>query len=558
MLLGIDVGGTHTDGACLNALDMSLVRTVKTPTDPADLSGSLLRNLTELLEGVDPALISRLVVSGTLGLNAVITNTADPVGILTTGGPGLPAGFFGRGPLFKELSGSLDHRGEIVQPQSEDEVEEALRRLLSEGAETLAIVGKFSPKNPVLEESIAETALRLQPGLPCSLSGRLGGLNFPRRLNTAVINSSVLKLYRRFIEGFNKALHELGLRCPLRFLTSDGGAVDAAHALQKPVNILAAGPAAGLLGLWALTGLTGDGLMIDVGGTSTDLALMADGSPLMTAEGLEIAGKLTSVRSFLTRSVALGGDSALWLDGADLKVGPQREGVALAFQPEDLGRRQPTLTDALNVLGLSAVGDSEVSHAALARMDAATSSPEIAARALWQAAGMIKKACGDLLGSANQRPVYTVDALRFSRPLTPARAALLGGPARALAGPLAQALELPVDVPEEAAVANAIGAARSRPCFGAELYADTAGGRLTIAELGISKKIDRNYHLQQAEEDILAALNQALESLPESGPARIISSESFNQLNAHGRSDRIIKVRAQAVPGFLGQGEGGL
>jgi hypothetical protein len=249
--------------------------------------------------------------------------------------------------------------------------------------------------------------------------------------------------------------------------------------------------------------------------------------------------------------VALGGDSALTVSGSAVTVGPEREGLALALAPDDLGHRRPTLSDALNVLGLTDLGRPEVSRQALA----ALGPPEdVAGQALQTALDTLCAAVGDLVRRVNQRPVYTLDAIRLARPVAPARAALLGGPARALAGPVAQALTMPVEVPEAAEVANAVGAARALPSLTAELHADTALGTRTIPGLGLTRTIDRKYTLEEAENDLLAALGEALAALPEAGPPQITESECFNQLTGYGRADRIIRIHAQARPGVLGGG----
>lgn len=552
MYLGIDVGGTHTDGALLDD-NFDLLKAVKVPTRPAEVLASLLAALEPLLDEIRPDQVDRLVVSSTLGLNAVLTGQSDPVGVLATGGPGLDPDFSSF-PLAVLLPGAQDHRGAELEPLDIQAARRAAADLAGRGARAFAVISKFGPKNSRLEEGLAQAAALAAPDAPVTRASRLAGrLNLPRRLNTAYLNSSVTRLYGQFIADLRAALAQLGLRAPVSLLTADGGALPLSEAAERPVLALAAGPAAGLLGLWSLTHPTGDALMLDVGGTSTDLAVMADGEPLMTAEGLDIAGRPTLVRAFLTHSLALGGDSALSLrpDGS-VGVGPKREGPALALSPDDLGRRAPTLTDALNVLNLCAVGETEVSRLALARFQGGGRPEDAAARALETALAAIGLAVGELLRLVNHRPVYTLGAVRLTRPLRPSGAALLGGPAEALAEPLARALGLPVSVPPEAAVANAVGAARSRPSIRAELYADTALGTMSIPGLGLSRAIERGYHLTEAENDLLAALREAGADRAGAGPPQIVEVESFNQLSGYGRADKIFRLAAQTTPGVMG------
>jgi N-methylhydantoinase A/oxoprolinase/acetone carboxylase beta subunit len=292
--------------------------------------------------------------------------------------------------------------------------------------------------------------------------------------------------------------------------------------------------------------------MVDMGGTSTDLAVMADGRPLTTAEGLDIAGRPTLVRSFLTRSLALGGDLGLIVKEGRVEFAERREGPPLALAPGEVGRRPPTFTDALNGLGLTSLGQVDISRAALARLDETRPPEETAARALDRALELIAQAARDFLDQVNRRPVYTLGAMRLARPVKPEAAAFLGGPAEALAPPVGAALGLRPVVPPQAALANAVGAARARPCPAADLYADTAQGLMSIPALGRAKTISRDYTLAQAQAELLAALGEALVNLPEAGPPQVIEAESFNQLSGRGRADKIFRVRAQARPGFLG------
>lgn len=557
MFLGIDVGGTNTDGALLDH-NYDLVATAKIPTQADHILPTIKEVLARLLQKTDPAQAERLVISTTLGLNAILTGRADPVGVLATGGPGLPPDFtLGEQDrrLFKNLPGQENHLGEIINPLAYDQALTTARQLAGAGAGAQAFVAisKFGPKNPALEQIMAEAVAQAVPAAPLTLASRLcGQLNFPRRLHTAVYNSATLKLYQRFTQELGQATQEMGLTCPIWFLTADGGALPLADAAHRPVLTLAAGPAAGLLGLWALTDLSGDSLMVDIGGTTTDLGLIVEGEPLLTSEGLEINGRPTLVRSFLTLSVPFGGDLTLARrPDSSVTITSNRQGGPLALAPEEVGRRPPTVTDALNVLGLARFGRVEASFQALATL---TDQPpeESAAQVLTQAQEIIKTAAHDFVSQVNTRPVYTVEAIELGRKIKPTRAALLGGPAEALAGAVSEALELPVSVPAHSQVANAVGAARSRPTLAAELYADTALGRMTIPALGLAQKIDRGYNRKKAEADLLAALAQVLASRPEAGPPQIIEAEVFKQVTDYGQNSQIIRLRAQAAAGILG------
>jgi N-methylhydantoinase A/oxoprolinase/acetone carboxylase beta subunit len=405
---------------------------------------------------------------------------------------------------------------------------------------------KFGPKNPELEELMASEAGEAFRGPLVAASSLFGGLNLPRRLASAVLNAAVSRLYAGFLEDLEKASRELGLNAEILILKSDGGVMTAAEARRVPAAALAAGPSASLLGLWSLSrGGGGDALMADVGGTSTDLAVLSRGKPLMTPQGLRIAGRDTLVRGLLTWSVALGGDTDLILGPDGFVPEPRRRGPALALDPEGAASgRPPTLTDALNVLGRCEVGRPEISRAAFARLGA---DPEaLAADACGAALKRLKEAADEFLERANRQPCYTVSDFLVDWKLAPERAVLLGGPARALAPLASGPLGLPAEAPPEASYANALGAALARPTAEAELYADTALETVSIPTLNVRRRIGRDYTLEDAKRDLLEAMGG-----PESG-VKLTMAESFNQMGGRGRAGKVIRVKAQEPPGLMG------
>lgn len=167
---------------------------------------------------------------------------------------------------------------------------------------------------------------------------------------------------------------------------------------------------------------------------------------------------------------------------------------------------------------------------------------------------MAQAAVAGLLYRVNNRPVYTLDEVRLAREVRPLRAALLGGPAESLAGPLGERLKMPITVPPQFDVANAVGTARARPAVSLDLYADTALGRLSIPGLGLTEKIGRAYDARQAEAELLAKLAASPQGQGAEKPV-ITQSQSFNQLTGYGRADKIIRVQAQITPGVLSCGK---
>lgn len=643
MYIGIDVGGTHTDAVLADAASGRCLASAKARTQ----AGSVLPGVLEALEKLfardsglaakesapasgrlpDPAGVRRITVSTTLGLNALLTGNTDPVGMLVLPGPGLdPRQFWNPDPLFHVLPGAQDHRGRIVAEPSAGALREALADCRDRGARALGVVSKFSPKNPALEQSLALEARQVfGPDVPVLQGWQCGGsLNFPRRLHTVWCNAALSGINRAFLHDLARSLRERGLTCPLRVLKADAGSFSTGEAALDPASAMGSGPAASLLGVWSLAsdGLgevrDRDILMIDMGGTSTDIAMLAQGQPLLAANGLTVAGRPTLIRTLHTHSLALGGDSDLVCDQGLLRVGPERSGPALALAPGNgppFGRA-PTLTDALQVLGLCALGDAAVSLAGLTALAAAPGCPAtvrgnpraLARLALDLCLERLAGAVRALVEEVNARPVYTIRELLVERTLTPSSAVFIGGPATALA-PVAQtALGLPVIAPPESAWANALGAALALPTRTAELYADTLLGRMSIPEFGLDRDIDRHYRLDAAKADLLAAFAASAAEdasvavpgaprpdapgpdaprpdtpradapragapradapgpdAPETDPARpeaasdpsgavqLVFAESFAMIDDRGRRGRTLRIRAQRAAGLAVQ-----
>lgn len=598
MLIGLDVGGTHTDAALLGRDNGTLLASAKAPTRPGDVLPGILEALQKVLRGFDPRSVRRVCVSSTLGLNALLTGKNDPVGMLVVPGPGIaPGDFWGPDPLFQVLPGAQDHRGNIIASPSREDIWKALRHIAKYKALALGVVCKFSPKNPEMEMEIGRMAREeLGPDFPVVLGSSVSGsLNFPRRMHTVWCNASLAGISKAFILSLEQAGRDMGLVCPLVVLKADAGVFPSVRAAADPASSMGSGPAASLLGTWALSGTqescSGDTLMIDMGGTSTDLALMARGFPLLSPEGLKVRGRLTLVRSLWTRSIALGGDSCLRLgNNGEVLIGPDRSGPALALEDgsgEPLNTRPPTLTDALNVLGFARVGDSRESFAGLTRLAGQTGASvsngmesrpvadheekaaALARRFVDEALRRIKEESDALLQSVNSQPVYTIRELLISDPVGPRKAVFIGGPAQALGAEAERVLGMPVLVPRESTFANAVGAALARPTRAADLYADTLLGIMSIPEFGLEKKIGKAYSLGQAKDDLLAAFTEAekeerfadenadlvreasLQAEDSDSRLQLITAESFAMLDDQGRRGRTIRLRAQQSAGLL-------
>lgn len=617
-VLGIDTGGTHTDAVLLKFAQngFEVLAQAKVGTRREDLAASVREVLTQLrhnaqavsvagaAEGDGAELlrsVSRVTLGTTLAINALVQNRADPVFLVLSAGPGLAPARAGLGDYVRVLQGGLDHRGEEVTPLHLDGLKAEAARVYAAGVRAAACVGKFSPRNAAHEEAAA--AAVHGAGLRVTVGRRMSGrLNFPRRVATAYYNAAVERVHNEFLDAVEAALAEVGITAACRLLKADGGAVPLALARPEPVQSILSGPAASVMGVTALCpeAASGCSLLLDMGGTTTDMALLLDGSPVMDRDGMCINGRRTLVRALASVSIGVGGDSLVRIEGQGQNVpvtagtnaatgtavrivtGPLREGPAQAF-----GGSNPTLLDALNVLHESAVlptasfgssgnagssgnlglpdvvdaalpqpaGDAAASRRGIAAMAAmcGCTPEEVARQAVDDALHQIATAAHALIARVNAGPVYTLAALRQMRAVSPERVLLVGGPAEAVRPHLNAALNLPVFSPAHADTANAIGAALTLPTASLDVYADTSSRLLRAPALDIEESLGRNTTQEaveaRAKELLLAHLatagvNDVL--------VEVVESDVFAVIDAYGRGSRDMRVSCRVTPGIAG------
>ncbi len=549
MLCGIDVGGTHTDAVLIGP--EGIVACAKLPTDHDDLLASIREALASLSKAAGPTTITRLNLSTTLSTNAIIEGTADPVGLFVSGGPGIDPEAYRLGEHYYVLPGAIDHRGRETSPLDMGAARQALRACRKSGISVHAAVTKFSTRHP--EQELALRALLAGESACVSLghefSGRLG---FGRRIATAYCNSAVWRVYNRFCDAVEQSVRGLGLTPgSINVLKADGGTMPLHVSRSLPVQSILSGPAASVMGIIAVCDIAEDSIILDIGGTTTDIAVFAAGAPLIENEGIAIAGRPTLVRALRTRSIGVGGDSAISVSHEAVRVGPRRLGPPMA-----LGGPAPTLVDALNLQNVIAVGDARASFAGIA----AAGEPfgfepdEVADAAIINAVNQIRSEVAAFVREINDRPVYTIFELLEDRQVRPSRVYVMGGPAQALSALLQDAFSQEIVVPESFAVANAVGAALARPTFSVELFADTAAGRLTIPSLGVSRNVADNFSPAAAEGEAATRLRDYLAAIgadPDEAPVETVEMSSFPMVEGQRQIGHNIRVACQVRPGVL-------
>lgn len=553
MLIGIDVGGTHTDAVAVES--GNVVASGKVPTVHDDLLSSVLGALEIVLEAVSPEDVTRLNLSTTLSTNAIVEGRTDEVGVIVSSGPGIDPYNFQTGKFYFPVSGSIDHRGEEVAPVSDAEVADAVDTCVAAGVTAYAAVSKFSTRNPAHEERIADALAGKSDVI--SLGHRFSGqLDFPRRIATAYYNSAVWRLYNTFADAVEAGVRSKGIAAPVSILKADGGTMPLERSRELPVESILSGPAASVMGVLAQREAAaleedkeGDTLILDIGGTTTDIALLVAGTPLVEKDGIAVGSFPTLVRALKTRSIGVGGDSALQYSAGAVRVGPERKGVCMAE-----GGSSPALMDALIYCGHASFGNVEASRQGIEALAAECGQEPhaFASAAINLAVTTISQAVHDFIAEVNSTPVYTIREMLHGNDVLPDQVSIMGGPAEAFRTLLADALEMSVQTVPQFAVANAIGAAVTRPTFELELFADTEAQILFIPVMGERRSVPSSYSLLDAVLDAKEALVTYFarrDIVVEVDDIQVTEKQSFNMVGDYGTVGKNIRVKCQITPG---------
>ena len=547
MLLGIDVGGTFTDAVLLNGSEIAAQ--AKTPTTHEDVLQCILQALDMVLPKHQEEInkIERVVISSTIVTNALTEDKLDPVFLAVITGPGMNVTHkFPVAPYF--VSGYVDHRGKITAQIDWTKHRDLLNR---RGANSVcAVSGKFSVRDPQLEYEL-EHELKQNGHSKIFLGSELSGeLNFVRRTNSAYFAGAVYRIFKNFAGKIQRAMAERGICAPVHVLKADGGTLPIEAAINQPVEAIFTGPAASVLGIEALAAPNVNSISLDVGGTTTDIAFWENGLPLMARKGAVVNGYPTAVRAFHMRSVGIGGDSAITKTEDGYRVGPMRQGPAAA-----VGGTKATLSDALIVAGYVSFGDASKSLAAIAALGG---EPKEEAQKIVQAAvDTIRTTVAEMLDEWAKQPVYTVDDVIRGTEFVPEQLIGVGGGSLGLIKALGEDMELPVDIPKGAVVANAIGAAVARPTLSAGLRADTTDGFYIIPESGKRERLPRGFNEQKAENILSDWLREQTADwqLPDQ-ETELISCEHFRTVHSYYDTGDIYSLRMQLKPGILHKVQG--
>jgi N-methylhydantoinase A len=552
MILGLDVGGTQTDAVLI---DKGIVAAeTKTPTGD-DLIGTLRSALDLTLGDADPAQIERMVFSTTMATNAIVQNCLEPVGMIVSAGPGMDPNWFSVGPSYHVVEGCLDHQGFEALPLNENAVMEASRKIRKEGIRLLGAVSKFSVRNPDHELQMADWLRNDYAHI--TLGHRVSGsLNFPRRITTTYLNAALYDVNLQFANALISILREKNIYAPSYLLKPDGGTFDLQESTNYPARTAQSGPAASVMGALALDGCKGTCLVLDIGGTTTDMAVVLDGIPLRAPYGIRLGTFRTLIRSLLTRSIGVGGDSEVQIaSNRDVKVGPLRRG-----RPMATGGPVPTPTDALITLGLLDLGDAVAARKAMEQLGIQVGwDAEFTARRIVEGmAKTIADSVNAFLYYLNSRPVYTIHEVLQEEKIIPTSVLVIGGPAPQVAEHVGKALGMPYRVPPHFGVANAVGAAVARVTSEVTLQADTERGTVVIPEAKLQDRIDYRFGLDDAislARDVLITQAVKMGADPLALEISLTEKQVFNMIRGYSRTGQNIRLRMCITPGLIPEWE---
>ena len=516
--IGIDVGGTNTDGVLVDDEGSVLVAR-KTPTTPDPLDG-IHALLAELLVGIDRRRITQAMLGTTHPANAIIQRRdlgrvgvlrlAAPTSFAVRPGAAWPADLLATvlGPT-EIVGGGFEYDGREISRLDEDAVRAFARHVVDAGATAIAVSSPFAPATADHEQRAREIlTAELDGSLPVSLSHEVGSLGLLERENATILNAALHGVARRVVDGFHSALAQQSLTVATYLTQNDGTLMTADQAIQLPVLTLGSGPTNSMRGACALAGIS-DAVVVDVGGTSADAGILVDGFPRESAAAVEVGGVRTNFRMPDLISIGLGGGTVVRSEPSGIAVGPDSVGYRVVSEALVTGGSTLTLSDISVAAGrLRGFGDAR-------RLDTLD-------------ADLVKAALNWVDKQINQM----TDRLKASRDELPLIA--VGGGSHLIPDAVASARE--VIRPRHHAVANAYGAA--------------------IAEA--SGVVDRIYRFDsQAREECLDAARQlAVDSAAQAGAdpdrIRITSLVEVPLTYVPGKASRVVvkaagPLRAETV-----------
>lgn len=438
MRIGVDVGGTNTDAVLMDGA--TVVASHKAPTS-SNVSDGIINAITHVLDssGVSPDNIQSVMVGTTHFTNAFVERKSLlEVAVIRLALPasrGLPpmidwpediAASIGKHHYL--VKGGYEFDGRHISDLDEAAVEQAAKDIKQKGIRAVAISCVYSPLNAAMEERAEVIVRNIIDDADITLSSRIGRIGLLERENAAIMNASLAELSTRVVSSFRKALKELKIKAPFFISQNDGTLMTADFVEKHPVLTFASGPTNSMRGAAYLSGLK-DALVVDIGGTTTDVGMLINGFPRESSVSVDIGGVRTNFRMPDILALGLGGGSLVQSNG-DVSVGPQSVGYQLTEKAKVFGGDTLTASDIAVAAGYAEIGNRE----RVKDIDG-----ELLKRAVEEIHNIVNVGVDRMKTSADSIPVI-----------------LVGGGSVLIRDRIPGTSE--VIVPEHAAVANAIGA----------------------------------------------------------------------------------------------------
>jgi N-methylhydantoinase A/oxoprolinase/acetone carboxylase beta subunit len=364
--IGIDVGGTNTDAVLMDGL--TVVSKIKTPTTP-DVTTGITTALQHILQssGTATSEISGVMIGTTHFTNAVVERKRlEPTAAVRLGLPAtlaLPPMVDWPDDLAQVLGrhtylchGGHEFDGREISPLDPDEIGEVAKKISGKKITAIAVSSVFSPVNTSMEQEAAAMLQEQVPGAHVTLSSDIGRVGLLERENAAILNACLRPLAGETISAFRQSIADLGITAPLYITQNDGTLMSAEYAEQYPVLTFASGPTNSMRGAAFLSGLK-DAMVVDVGGTTSDVGALTHGFPREASVAVEIGGVRTNFRMPDVYSFGLGGGSLV--REHPLRIGPQSVGYRITEEALVFGGETLTTTDVAVAAGAADIGNAE-------------------------------------------------------------------------------------------------------------------------------------------------------------------------------------------------------
>ena len=385
--IGVDVGGTNTDAVVMGR-NLEVLAKHKSSTTP-DVVGGIQAAMAAALKAadVDASDIERVMLGTTHATNAVLERRdLGRVAAIRIGGPATKAvpplstwpddlrAVVSAGEAI--IDGGFEFDGSEQVPFDEGQLRDFLGTL-TETPDAFSVTSVFAPVSDAHELRAAEIITELHGDVPISLSGSLGSIGILERENACVLNAALLSVARNIVDGLAAATTSLGIDAVTYFAQNDGTLMAIDRVLQYPVLTIGSGPANSMRGAAHLSGLS-EAIVVDVGGTSTDIGVLAAGFPRESAVPVEIGGIRTNFRMPDLLALALGGGTVVEATDDGVRIGPESVGHRLTTEALCFGGATATLSDVANKTGRAAIGTAPSSPASETTLPAALADEALA------------------------------------------------------------------------------------------------------------------------------------------------------------------------------------